>query len=296
MLDFRIDTFLQACHCMNYTKAAEQLNITQPAVSQHIHYLENYYHTKLFVHEGKKLKITEAGKVLQQVATTMINDENNLKQQLLNMSDALTDLRFGVTKTVGDVVVSKILPHYLKTYPDTHIRMKVGNTTELLKSMEEGNLDFALVEGYFKKSEYDYIRYSTENYIPVCSPQYRWKKKPEWIEDLFSERLLVREPGSGTREVLERYLETNNFSIENFKSTAEIGSLRTIIDLAKAGCGITFLYEAAVKEELEKGELVKIKLNKFHVYHDFTFLWRKGSVYTEIYQTLFHRFSEEREE
>lgn len=292
MLDFRIDTFLQVCHYMNYTKAAEQLNITQPAVSQHIHYLEDYYHTKLFVHEGKKLKITEAGKVLQQVATTMNNDENNLKKQLLNMSDALTDLRFGATKTVGEVVVSEILTHYLDTYPDTHIHMKVANTTELIRCLEDGELDFALVEGYFKKSEYDYIRYSTEKYIPVCSPKYQWKKKPEWIEDLFGERLLVREPGSGTREVLERYLESNNFSIENFERTAEIGSLHTIIDLAKAGCGITFLYEAAVRKEMERGELMKIELNKFHVYHDFTFIWRKGSVYSEVYKTLFQRFSE----
>ena len=292
MLDFRMDTFLKVCHYMNYTKAAAELNITQPAVSQHIRYLERYYNTKLFVQEGKKLKLTEAGRVLQRVSSSMLHDENNLKKHFLKLSDALTELKFGATKTIGEVVISDILTHYLHEYPDAHVFMKTANTSELLRCLKEGELDFALVEGYFRKSEYDYLHYSTEKYVAVCSPDYEWTKSPVTIDDLFQKRLLVREPGSGTREVLERYLESNNFSIDNFARTAEISSIHTIIDLAKAGCGITFLYEAAVKKDLEEGTLVPIPIKDFDVYHDFTFIWRKGSVYTDIYKTLFNRFLE----
>lgn len=293
MLDFRIETFFQVCHFMNFTKAAERLNITQPAVSQHIRYLENYYQTKLFQQEGKKLRLTEAGEMLYKVVSTMIHDEANLRKQILNLSNALKELRFGATKTVGEVVMSSILERYLKEYPDVHIHMKVANTTELLKCLEEGSLDFALVEGYFKKNDYDYLPYSTEKYIAVCSPTYTLKKKPKQIEDLFGERLLVREPGSGTREVLERCLEEKNYEIDNFDKIAEIGSLHTIKELTKAGCGITFLYEVAVKEEIKKGELLPISIPDFHVYHDFNFIWRKGSVYSDVYHTLFQRFSEQ---
>ncbi len=290
MLDFRMETFFQVCHFMNFTKAAEVLNITQPAVSQHIRYLENYYETKLLRQEGKKLKLTEAGKMLYKVASTMIHDEANLKKQILNLSNALEELRFGATKTVGEVVMPEIISRYLKDYPDSHIYMKVTNTTELLKCLEDGKLDFALVEGYFKKSDYDCLHYSTEKYVAVCCPDYPFKKKIERIEDLFEERLLAREPGSGTREVLERYLEAKNCSVDNFSRMAEIGSLHAIKELAKSGCGIAFLYEVAVKEEIAKGELMNIDIPDFNVCHDFNFIWRKGSVYSDIYHTLFQRF------
>ena len=88
--------------------------------------------------------------------------------------------------------------------------MIVENTRELLKKLDEGEIDFALVEGFFKKNEYDFQKYSEEPYIAVCSPDYPFKKKPKRIEDLFGERILIREDGSGTREVLERYLESCN--------------------------------------------------------------------------------------
>ena len=289
MLDFRMETFLCVCECMNYTKASEILHITQPAVSQHIHYLEKYYGTKLFSMEGKKLRITKEGEALRSVALRMKNDEIRLKEHFLDMSKGFTELKFGATKTVGDFVIPDVLSRYLKDYPDTHVYMKVANTSELLKCLEEGELDFALVEGYFQKSEYDFLHYSTEKYICVCSPDYLWENDHRKIEDLLSERLLVRESGSGTREVLERYLELNNYTVESFRDKAEIGSMHAIKELCRRGCGITFLYETAVRDELESGALVKVELDGFDVYHDFTLIWRKDSVYDETYKTLFRR-------
>ena len=138
----------------------------------------------------------------------------------------------------------------------------------------------------------DFLHFSTENYIAVCGPDYPFRKKVRRLEDLFGERLLLREFGSGTREVLERYLDSKNFGIDDFAKTAEIGSLHTIKELTKEGLGITFLYEIAVRQELEKGELKEIRLKDFKLSHDFTFIWRRGSIYADMYRVLFHRFSE----
>ena len=157
--------------------------------------------------------------------------------------------------------------------------------------LDEGTIDFALVEGFFKKSEYDYQKYSDENYIGVCSPDYQFHETPETVENLFQERILLREEGSGTREVLERWLDSQNLSIRDFRQTMEVGSLQTIRELTKAGCGITFLYEAAVKEELKDGTLQKIPLKDFHVLHEFAFIWRRGSIYADRYREIFQRFS-----
>lgn len=290
MLDFRMETFLAVCQFMNFTRASEQLNITQPAVSQHIRFLEKYYNTKLFLYEGKKLRLTGAGEILRNASLTMMHDELSMQSEMHRTEDN-EEIRFGATRTVGDVLMGKILEGYLREYLDAQIHMIVENTQELLKRLDDGTIDFALVEGFFKKSEYDYQKYSDENYIGVCNRDYEFRERPESMENLFQERLLLRESGSGTREVLERCLDSKNLSIDDFRQTMEVGSLQTIRELTKAGCGITFLYEAAVKDELEDGSLKKIPLQDFQVTHEFTFIWRRGSIYADRYREIFRRFS-----
>lgn len=290
MLDFRMETFLTVCQCMNFTRASEKLNITQPAVSQHIRFLEKHYNTRLFRYEGKKLRLTGAGEILRNASLTMMHDELSMQNEMTK-ADGEREIRFGATRTVGDALMGRILESYLEKYPDARIHMEVENTKELLARLDGGEIDFALVEGFFKKSEYDYQKYSDEKYIAVCSPDYQFQEKPDHIENLFQERLLLREKGSGTREVLERYLDAKNLSVSDFMRVTEAGSLQTIKELTKAGCGITFLYEVAVRDELESGTLKEIPLKDFHVSHEFTFIWRRGSIYADQYREVFRRFS-----
>ena len=289
MLDFRMETFLTVCQYMNFTRASEKLNITQPAVSQHIRFLEKHYNTKLFRYEGKKLRLTGAGEILRNASLTMMHDEMSMQTEMQKSGEEA--IRFGATRTVGDVLMGEMLERYLRRYPDAEIHMAVDNTQALLGKLDEGSIDFALVEGFFKKNEYDFQKYSVENYIAVCSPDYRFQKEPGRVEDLFGERLLLREEGSGTREVLERFLESQNLGVEDFERTMEVGSLHTIKELTKAGCGVTFLYEIAVREELEKGTLKRLCLDNFQISHEFTFIWRRGSIYASHYRELFRRFS-----
>lgn len=278
---------------MNFTRASEKLNITQPAVSQHIHFLEKHYKTKLFRYEGKKLRLTGAGEILRNASLTMMHDEISMQNQM-QKTDEEEEIRFGATRTVGDVLMGRILERYLGKYPDAKICMIVDNTQELLKKLDGGAIDFALVEGFFQKNEYDYQKYSDENYIAVCAPDYISDGQEISVEDLFRERLLVREEGSGTREVLERCLDSRNLSIHDFDKVMEVGSLQTIRELTKAGCGITFLYEAAVRDELKEGVLKQIPLKGFEISHEFNFIWRRGSIYAERYKEIFRRFSSRR--
>ena len=290
MLDFRMETFLTVCQCMNFTRASEKLNITQPAVSQHIRFLEKHYNTKLFRYEGKKLQLTGAGEILRNASLTMKHDELSIQDEMLKAEEE-KELRFGATRTVGDALMGNILERYLRKYPEARIHMEVDNTRELLLRLDEGEIDFALVEGFFKKSEYESQVYSVENYIAVCSPDYQFREEPVSVEDLFQERLLLREEGSGTREVLERYLSAKNLSLGDFRKVMEAGSLQTIKELTKAGCGITFLYEVAVRRELADGVLKRIPLEDFHISHEFAFIWRRGSIYADRYRELFRLFS-----
>ena len=116
MLDFRVDTFLNACKTLNFTKTAEELCITQPAVSQHIKYIENYYGIKLFYFIGKKMYLTKEGELLQNALTTIFLDEEHLKSALQKSNSENRKLKFGVTLTVGEYIIAKPLAKLLNSY------------------------------------------------------------------------------------------------------------------------------------------------------------------------------------
>ncbi|MFT8349515.1 LysR substrate-binding domain-containing protein [Clostridium saccharoperbutylacetonicum] len=290
MLDFRINTFLTVCEYMNFTKAAEVLCITQPAVSQHIKYLETTYNSKLFEYEGKKIRITKVGKLLYQTSITMKHDEEYLKGKIKEEQLGIRSIKFGATLTIGEYILPSKLNSYLNTNKNMKITMIVENTKELLYKLEHGEIDFALVEGYFIKSEYDYVVYSKENYICVTGKNYKLKKQPQVLEDLLEETLIVREKGSGTRDIFAKNLEEQNLTVNDFSKVIEIGNINSIKYLVKNNQGITALYEAAVKEELENGSLQKVEVSDLQKNHNFYFIWRKNSTFEELYLEILKEF------
>lgn len=280
MLDFRINTFLCVCRTMNFTHAANELHITQPAVSQHIHYLEKEYGTKLFLQNGKKLELTKEGNILFQKMNQINNDEEMLRRQLSSAASH-KKISFGVTMTIGEYAISAPFSSFIKGHPDIDVVIHFGNTSELLKNLQDGVIDFALVEGYYPEESYETILYKTEKFIPVCASRHLFCKKPEKLSDLFPERLLVREPGSGTRNILERSLSLSNHGVDSFLHYIQVENMHTIIQFLRRDCGISFLYKTAIEEELHAGILQEIPLHDFSVTHDFTFLWPKGSVFSD---------------
>lgn len=293
MLDFRIQTFLSVCKHMNFTNAAEELHITQPAVSQHIRYLEQLYQTKLFVREGKKIELTMAGKILLSTMTVLRNDEHAMIKRMQLCNNMKRKLTFGVTMTIGEYIIASPLARYLKKHPETDIHIKAGNTSELLELLHNGDLDFALVEGYFKSDEYDTIVYQSNDFIPVCAASHTFSKESLELEDLLSERLIVRELGSGSRDILEKNLAVHNIEVSDFASIVEVENVHTIVSLMTEDCGISFLYEAAVHNEIQQGILKSIPIPSFHMTHDFTFLWNKGSAFSDEYKKICNELKEE---
>ena len=290
MLDFRINTFLAVCKYMNFTKAAEALCITQPAVSQHIKYLQKSYQTKFFEYEGKKIKLTSSGKIFYQTVATMKNDEQYLKDKIINQNLGVKSLKFGATLTIGEFILPQKIGDYLNKNNNIQLTMIVENTKELLSKLDNGEIDFALVEGYFAKNQYDFTVYSTEKYICVSGKDYQFTKQPKVLEDLLKETLIIRENGSGTRDIFEKNLETQNLTLNDFSKVIEIGNINAIKCLVRNNNGITSLYEAAVKDELENGTLKKIEIQDLQKSHDFYFIWRKNSVFKDLYKKIVDEF------
>lgn len=325
VLDFRMQTFLAACRTLNYTRAAEELSITQPAVSQHIAYLERHYGVKLFVYEGKRLALTPAGAFLREVAARMEHDEQLTRAALENLGSGEQHLSFGVTLTVGEYLIARPLARYLQAHPEHKVRVEQAGTDVLLRHLREGEIDCALIEGYFDKHDLAWREFCTQELVGVCAPgSCAWGShasspapadsatgaagrsaqgregggRPAGsddggeaagvsFEELLGAHLFVREPGSGTRAVLEHALAEQNLTLASFARVTEVSSLNIIKEFVAAGVGISFLYEAAVAEELAAGALARIPLARSPLSHGITFVHARGSVFAETFERFY---------
>jgi len=291
MIDFRHQTFLQLCRIKNYTKTAKKLHITQPTVSQHIKHLEDYYQVKLFNYSGKSLKITEAGKKLYKYTERMIADSKEIKKCIKKRSER-KKIKFGATLSIGEFVMPDILNKLMEENPELNFDMLVENTENLLNKLKKGEINFAVLEGFFDKSKFGYQLFSKEKFIGICSPNSRFNHHKIKLEDLLNARLILRENGSGTREVLEQILYTNNLSEKSFNNKIEIGNLNTIKKLVSHNKGISFMYQAAAQENLKKNQITALKIKDFNIKREFNFVYLKNSVFEDQYQRYFKLFND----
>lgn len=289
MQDFRVETFLTVCRTMNYTRAAEELSITQPAVSQHVAHLERAYGAPLFTYRNKKLRLTDAGALLRDALSTMAHDEHLLRERVRSAATgARVELAVGMTLTAGEYLVAAPLADYLRRHPELHATVRSGGTGELLALLDAGEIDCAFVEGFFDKNAYAWDVFRAERLVCVCAADHEFAAEPARVEDLFDERLIVRETGSGTRAVLEHALAAQNLTVEGFAHTSVVESLDVIKIFVEHDLGISFLYEAAVTRELAAGTLRIVELDGPAIEHDIAFIRLKDSVFEHDFQTLFN--------
>lgn len=249
-MDQKLETFLTVCQTMHYGRAAELLHLSQPAVSKHIQALEVQYGVRLFTYQARRLTKTREGSLLEQYAVSLRYNEESLLKNLHQKPKTL--LRIGATKSIGDYILLPEIRRFLAR-PNQQLHFLVDNTAHLLAELEAGELDFVVLEGLFDKQRYDFFLLREEPYLGICSPFHPFAGKNVPIRELFRQRLILREPGSGTRDILERGLIQSGYQISSFSDTACISSFKLLKELVQENCGISFVYEAVVKDEPRLG-------------------------------------------
>lgn len=245
-MDQKLETFLTLCKTMHYGRAAELLHLSQPAVSKHIQALEAQYGVRLFTYQARRLQKTREGDLLEQYAFSLRYNEEMLLARLHEKSKTL--LRIGATKSIGDYILLPEIRRFLAK-PDQQLHFLVDNTAHLLAKLEDGELDFVVLEGLFDKQRYDFFLLREEPYLGICAADHPFAGKQIPIPDLFSERLILREEGSGTRKILERELIQSGYHVSAFSDCACISSFKLLKELVRENCGISFVYEAVVKDD-----------------------------------------------
>lgn len=284
MLDFRVDTFIELCRTRNYTKTAENLHMTQPAVSQHIKYLEEFYGCKLFNYNKKVLTITEQGEALYKYLLTMSSDANKIREEIKNIDISKKNLHFGATFTIGEFIIPKIISEISSKYPEINISFIIRDTSELLEELKKGNIDFAFIEGFFEKTEYENYLFSKERFVGICAANNPIATEITKFDDIVKERIILRENGSETRDIFEKILYDNNLSLNDFNKKYEIENINIIKELVKENKGISFIYERAVEKEILMRKLAVINLENFYEEREFNFVFLKNSIHEEEYK------------
>lgn len=234
-------------------------------------------------------------------------------------------LKLGCTRTIADFMAPQLVAAHLVRHPNSPVTLRAGNTRDLVGALDRGDIDFALVEGSFDRERFDYEILSREPYITIAgrvdakgivtpgagggvahgagtktevgnpadaeqsaSPtKFRTHvAQPSSIRDLLGERLILREAGSGTREILEKHLAARDLAVTDFAGVVELESIPTIKACVRSGAGITFMYRVAAAEELARGEFVDITPVDFFIEHDFCLIWQRGSQYAPRYRAL----------
>lgn len=285
MLDHRVFTFMKVCETLNYTKASKALHITQPAVSSHIKYLEELLQTKLFQFRGKQCFLTKDGKAFLDFSHTVNNDFQHFQ---LSLKQEMSPYHFGTTLTIGEYFMPDILSKLLLRMPQLELKMLIDNTTNILNAIDQGKIDFGIIEGAFSRERYDFKIYHTEPFVAVSSPKLQLNKGTISYEDLLALPLIIRERGSGTRDVLEIALKQHHITLNDFNHIIEIGNLNTIKSLVKNNIGISFFYNSVVQEEIASKTLTLLPLSEKPIFHDFSFVWRKNSYFKQEYQEIFN--------
>ena len=279
MLDFRINTFLAVCRYMSFSQAAEALHITQPAVSQHMQVLQDKLGQQLYVLHGRQVVLTEQGRRYYEFAQSLDRDIKRFTSEFATetISPSIT---FGATLSIGEFILPPLLSRLTDADPQRNITLYVDNTENLLGMLDEGTIDVAFIEGAFDKNSYDYRLWSHERFIGIGSQACLERHTEPTLEMLLEERLIIRERGSGTRGVLERYLAESGLTPESFSHVDEIGNLNVIKYLVSRDHGISFLYEAAARDAIEQENITELPIKEWQVSREFNFVFTKNSQYT----------------
>ena len=290
MFDFRLKVFYTAARQASFSKAAEELFISQPAISKHIRALEQQFQTKLFVRQGNKVALTAEGKVLYKYATEIFALYKKLQFEMDQMRERNSgQIRLGASTTLTQYVLPPILHQFRKTYPDIKLEVLNENTQLIETALLQKEIDLGIIEGRSKKRELKYTPFLRDELVLVTKKGHPLAKKGEIsIDELTKIPLVIREFGSGTLQVIRHYLKEMNLRMNDLNVQLVLGSTEGIKNYLKATDSFAFLSINSILEELNRDVFCVVDYPGPSMNRDFYFITPHGE--EEQNATLFKNF------
>ena len=266
-MDFRLKVFYTVALRLNFTKAATELYISQPAVSKHIQELEENYKTKLFERNGSKIALTPAGEILLKHTKNIFEIYREIDFEMSSFSKERQGLlRLGASTTISQYIISPVLARFHQKQKDIKVNLLNGNTEQIENALINKEIEIGIVEGQSKNQSIKYIPFLKDELVLVCNTKNPFVKQNEIsLDDLKNMKFVTRERGSGTLEVIEYALKQVDFKITDLQIEMQLGSTESIKSyLLNSDC-FAFMSIHAVDKELKNNELIVLDVEKLSI-------------------------------
>lgn len=264
-------TFAMAAQLGSFTRAASRLGVSQAAVSQRISALENEVKSSLFDRRAGRIRLTQAGERLYEYARQIGDLHSEARAALGGLrSELCEELAIGASSVPGEYFLPALLSAFKGQYPGVFVRATVGDSASVLRDVARGEVALGLVGQEVDPTGLEAIAVGGDYLALVVAPNHRWAKSPAMpVESLRGEAIILREPGSGSRRLLEAGLERAGVGVARLEVACELGSNAAIKDAVGRGLGVAFLSYLCVRRELEAGELVRVEVRELDLRRSF---------------------------
>jgi len=276
--DFRLKVFQSVAKNLSFTKASQDLFISQPAITKHIQELESTYQTRLFDRQGSKICLTESGKLLLEHCERILEDYKRLEYEMhLLHNEYKGGLKLGASSTISQYVLPPLLASFIKKFPHISLSLTNGNTREIETALQEHNIDIGLVEGVFRLPNLKYTTFLEDELVAVIPTGSKLPVGDEITpEELLNLPLVLRERGSGTLDVFERALLQHNIKLASLQVLIYLGSTESIkLFLEHTDC-LGIVSVRSITRELYSGQLRVVEIKGMPMLRDFSFAQPQG--------------------
>lgn len=262
MANRRLEVFYTVARHLSFTKAGEQLFMTQPAVTFQIKQLEEQFNTRLFERSHGKIALTPAGQMVMSYAERILGLSEEMETRVADLTGAMGGpLLLGASLTIAEYILPRILGEFKAQHPHVHAHMTVGNSELIEMRVADHTLDLGLIETPAHLPGLRAEVCCEDELVVICAPDHKFTKtqsvKPQQI---LEEPYISRETGSGTREFADQYLRRCNVMPEDLNIVMELGSLEAIKGVVETGLGVSLVSRATATKERQLGTLAMVQL------------------------------------
>ena len=287
MIDNKYLSLLKIHELGSYTKAAEALSVSQPAITMQIKQLESQFDAKLFERGKGRVVLTKEGEIVLKYAQRMIAIENNLLQELKNEKDRIRSLTVGITHTAESSSIIEALARFVSGIDHLSLKILTNTTDHLISMLKNYEIDFAFAEQPVTSPNLCYTTLGTDKLVLAVAPEHPLAgRESVTIEELKKERLILRLPDSGTRNLFMASLESLSLSIRDFNVVIEIDSIATIKDLIRRNFGVSVLARSACLDEARKGKLSLLSIEGLSMERSTNIIYRQDFEHPQLIEGI----------
>jgi LysR family transcriptional regulator, transcriptional activator of the cysJI operon len=288
-----LKVFIAVAELKNFSRAAEQLNFSQPSISLQIRNLEKEFQEQLVYRSPKHVELTKSGKILYRNAKKMLSLYNDTIASIDQLKNIVSGtLKIGASYTIGEYVLPKLLAEFAVDYPEVDIEVKIENTDDVTEAVRHAQLDIGLIEGSIPYEDVAIQPFMEDELVLITDPSHPFAKK-QIIDrkDLHDQVWIIREAGSGTRAYSDQLIKDWNLAVNrSFIFSSSQGIKEAVIN----GLGIALLSHLIVAKELERGELVAVTIKKNRFARQFSIIHSPKRSFSKVEEVFLEKLLKEK--